>query len=218
MFGAQTSNGWCTECITKSLSAVGWLARQIKANEFQKKNQYCKKAGVKIESWNMIFMPSGMIFSPVEICELLSVTCLRFLVVCGCHWNWTGRKNHTTAGIICFFLTNTLICNWLFFLKTGSIITKIKSVWSSNHQWLVHWMTLQHNKKSQHCWLTRIADQGEWIPKKKQYCKKAGVKFGSLWYDFMPSHWYDFFPSWVSKLLAATCLRFLVVCGCHWKV
>ena len=29
---------------------------------------------------------------------------------------------------------------------------------------------------------------------KKQYCKKAGVKIGSLWYDFMPSGMI-FFPS-----------------------
>ena len=172
MFRAQTSNGWCIEwpyCIIKSLSTstVGWLVLQTKANELQKKpilqECQCKK-------WRLFydFLPSGIIFSPVGFCncELLAATCLRFLVVCGCHWTWTGRKNHTTAGII-FFLANLLYTwIWLFFLKTGSLITQIKSVWSSNQQWLVHWVTLLHNKKSQHCWLTCIADQGKWIAKK----------------------------------------------------
>ena len=113
MFGAQTSNGWCIDwpyCIAKSLSTVGWLALQTKANEFQK-SQYCKKAGVKIGRLWYDFMPSGMIFSPVEFCKLLAATCFRFLVVCGCHWNWTGRKNHTTAGIV-FWLTNTCSQIW----------------------------------------------------------------------------------------------------------
>ena len=50
-----------------------------------KKPQYCKQASVKIGSLWYDFMPSGMIFSPVEFCELLAATCLRFLVVCGCH-------------------------------------------------------------------------------------------------------------------------------------
>jgi len=114
--------------------------------------------------------------------------------------------------VLFFFLTNTLI--WLFFLKNGSIITQIKSVWSSNQQWLVHQVALLHNKMSQHCWWTRIVDQGEWIAKKNQYCKKAGVKIGGLCYDFMPTD-ITFSPVELCELLAATCLRFLVVCGCH---
>ena len=50
-----------------------------------KQTQYCKKAGVKIGGLRYDFMPSGIIFSPVEFCKLLAATCLRFLVVCGCH-------------------------------------------------------------------------------------------------------------------------------------
>ena len=150
----------------------------------------------------MILCPVVWFFPPVEFVNYL----------CVCHWNWTGRKIHTTA-VFCF-LTNTLI--WLFFLKTGSIITQIKSVWCSNQQWLVQWVTLLHNKKSQHCWLTCIADQGKWIEKKNQYCKKAGVKIGGLCYHFISGS-IIFSPVEFCELLAATCLRFLVVCGCHWN-
>ena len=98
---------WVTYCITKSLSTVGWLALQIKANEFQK-TQYCKKAGVKIGSlYN--FMPSGIILFPSCFVNYLLPPVWGFwLCMCGCHWNWTGRKNHTTADI--FFLSDKYLC------------------------------------------------------------------------------------------------------------
>ena len=84
---------------------------------------------------------------------------------------------------------NAFFGNFAVFLKTGSIITQIKSVWSSNQQWLVHWVTLLHNKKSQHCWLTRIADQGEWIPKKKTILQESRCKNWRLVLWFYV-HWY----------------------------
>ena len=162
MFGAQTSNGWCIEWpyVAKSLSTVGWLTLLTKANALQK-TPTLQESQFKNWSFFWWFSAQWYYFFPVGFCELLAATCLRFLVVCGCNWNWTGRKNHTTASIF-FFLTNTQI--WLFYLKTGSIITQIKSVLSSNQQWLVHCESLLHNKKSQHCWLTHIAEQGEGIP------------------------------------------------------
>ena len=151
-----------------------------------KKKQYCKKASVKNGGFFMIFCPVVLFFPQLSFvnyllplvwglwlcgcnCKLLAATCLRFLIVCGCHLNWTGRKNHATAGII-FFLTNTWI--WLFFLKTGSIITQNQECLELNQQWLVHWVTLLYSKKSQHCWLTHIADQGKWIAKYPNIARK----------------------------------------------
>ena len=62
-------------------------------------------------------------FSPVEFCKLFPATCLRFMVVCGCHWNWAGKKNHITASII-FCLTNTWI--WLFSIKLALQSPKLR--------------------------------------------------------------------------------------------
>ena len=58
-----------------------------------------------MEACGMIIFPVVWFFPPVEFCKLLAATCLRFLVVWGCHWNWTRRKNHTTAGFF-FCLVN----------------------------------------------------------------------------------------------------------------
>ena len=113
LFGAQTSNDWCIEwpyCITKSLSTVGWLALQTKANELQKKTILQES---RCKNWKLVYdiMPIGIIFSPFQFCELLAATCLRFLIVCGCHcsWNWTGRKNHNTAQRY-YFLSDKYLC------------------------------------------------------------------------------------------------------------
>ena len=104
----------------------------------------------------------------------------------------------------------------LFFLKTGFTITQSMNFRSSNQQWLVHWVTLLHNKKHQHFLVDSHCRPRRMNSKKKHYCKKAGVKIGGLWYDFMPSGMI-FSPVEFCKLLAATCLRFLVVCGCNWN-
>ena len=136
-----------------------------------KKTQYCKKASVKIGGFFMI------------LCSVDFVNYLLPLVwgfwLCVVVTETELEEKIIPLLVLFFFLTNTWI--WLFFLKTGSIITQIKSVWSSNQQWLVHWVTLLHNKKSQHCWLTRIADQLRQMNcKKTQYCKKASVKIGGF--------------------------------------
>ena len=81
---------------------------QTKANELQK-TQILQESRCK--NWRLVydFMPSGIIFFPVEFCELLAATCLRFMVNCVVVTETElEEKKHTTctAGII-FCLTNT---------------------------------------------------------------------------------------------------------------
>ena len=87
---------------------------------------------------------------------------------------------------------NVFLVIWLFFLKTGSIITIIKSVWSPNQQQLVHWVTLLHIKSlSTVGWLTLHIKANE--------CKKKPNIARKLVFEVSGCVWLSLKLNWKKK-------------------